>query len=278
MTIKMLTNINILVTRPVHQADAFCELLEQQGGRPIRMPVIEIEAVSLSQEVKLAVEHIDEITFAVFISPNAVEYGLTTLLAHGKIPDKLKLVTIGQASVQKMQDLLGRTPDIYPIEQYNSETLLALDGLQRDQVNHQRVLIFRGQGGRELLASTLRQRGARVEYAEVYQRKKPDIECSVLESVWASDNSPDILTVTSDEGLKNLVAMHDCSCDEQVKFYLNKLHNTPLVVVTEKMRISAQKLGFKSAIIIAAKTSNEALLESVLDWAKIRKQKNKLFF
>ena len=119
----------------------------------------------------------------------------------------------------------------------------------------------------------------------------PELQSGVLESIWGPDgggpdcrdpicrdpncrgpNSPDIITVTSSEGLKNLVAMIACSSDEQHASYLQQLRQTPLVVVTEKMRLNAQTLGFKNAIMIAARASDDALLESVLEWAKIRKQ------
>ena len=270
MPTDLLNDVRILVTRPAHQADVFCHLLEEQGGQAIRLPVIEIEAMALSQKMSAVIDNIDDIDFAIFISPNAVEYGLSVLFDHGKIPDKLKLVTIGQASAQKMQQLLGRMPTIYPTEHYNSEALLALESLQCDKVNHKKILIFRGRGGREFLAEKLRQRGAWVEYAEVYARKKPSPENSMLESIWHHDTSPDIVTVTSNEGLCNLLAMFE-RANEQYDSCLEKLLQTPLVVVTEKMRISAQKSGFKNVIIIHARSSNEALLESVLEWSRIRK-------
>lgn len=276
MPTDSLADIRILVTRPVHQAQAFCDMLAERGGQAIRLPVIEIEAVALSPEMTSVIETMDKIDFAVFISPNAVEHGLAVLLAHDEIPDKLKLVTIGKASAQKMQQLLGRAPDIYPTEQYNSEALLALDSLQSARIKNKKVIIFRGQGGREFLAAGLKQRGASVAYAEVYRRKRPELKNAMLESIWGSDTvffkrrRPDIITLTSNEGLSNLLAMFADSAVEQRELYLQQLLQTPLVVVTEKMRLSAQKSGFKNAIMIAAKASNEALLETVLEWSKIR--------
>ncbi len=270
MHINSLTDIRVLVTRPKHQAVALCQMLEEHGALAVCLPVIEIEAMALSQKMASLMDDIQCIHFAIFISPNAVEHGLATLLAHGEIPDTLKLVTIGKASAQKMQQLLGRAPDIYPIEQYNSEALLALDHLQAEQVNHKNIIIFRGEGGREHLATSLKNRGAKVDYIEVYRRKLPKPKKSVLESLWKENTSPDIVTATSNEGLSNLVAMLAHFGAVEDNFYLQKLFQTPLVVVTEKMRSSAQTLGFKNIIMIAARASNEALLESVLEWSKIR--------
>ncbi len=263
MQTDLLAGIRILVTRPVHQAQAFCDMLFEQAGQAIRLPVINIEAVKLSPEMTGILDRIDKIDFAVFISPNAVEFGLAALLAHGEISDKLKLATIGKASATKMQTILGRLPDIYPLEQYNSEALLALDSLQSSRINNKKIIIFRGQGGRELLAETLQQRGARVDYLELYRRTMPQLQHHEVESVCAS--TLDIITVTSNEGLNNLVVILSALCPEL-------LWQTPLVVVTEKMHTNARNLGFKNTILVAKKASNEAILESVLEWAKIRKQ------
>ena len=150
-------------------------------------------------------------------------------------------------------------PDISPTKQYNSEALLALDSLQKNQLNNKRIIIFRGHGGRELLAKTLTQRGAHVSYAEVYQRVQPRAEHVFLNSLWSAAKQPDIITLSSNEGLHNLLKM---SSDPILK----RIYQTPLIVVTEKMRQQAQKLGFKKAIIIAEKASNMAMLDAVIQY------------
>lgn len=277
MQTDLLAGTRILVTRPAHQAQLLCDMLNAHGGLAIRLPVIKITSIALSKEMINIIENIDKTDFAIFISPNAVEYGIARLLAHGKIPDTLKLATIGKASAQKMRQILGRAPDIYPTEQYNSEALLALDSLQHEQVNNKTIVIFRGCGGRELLAESLRHRGAKVAYIEVYQRIKPEITIQHLETIFGTAEQPHIITITSSEGLDNLVAIlreaisNDSQYGNNVNHsYLECLWQIPLVVVTEKMRNKAQTLGFKNTIIVAAKASNEALLDSVLEWSKMR--------
>ena len=259
MQTDLLKGIKILVTRPAHQAQPLCDMIQAQGGQAIRLPVINIEPLALSKKVVETIAKSDAIDFAVFISPNAVEHGIEQLLKYSKIPDTLKLVTIGQASAKKIQELLGRMPDISPTKQYNSEALLALDSLQKNQLNNKRIIIFRGHGGRELLAKTLTQRGAHVSYAEVYQRVQPRAEHVFLNSLWSAAKQPDIITLSSNEGLHNLLKM---SSDPILK----RIYQTPLIVVTEKMRQQAQKLGFKKAIIIAEKASNMAMLDAVIQY------------
>ena len=258
-----LSGIKVLVTRPAHQAQPLCDMISLQGGQAVRLATIAIEPVTLAEDVQQQISQLEQIDRVIFISPNAVEYGLAQLLAQGKIPDKLKFVTIGKASADKLLQLLGRAPDIYPIQQYNSEALLALPQMQAAEVEHKRILIFRGKGGRELLATTLKQRGAQVHYAEVYQRIIPQHNVDDLRNIVSQ--VPDIATVTSDEGLNNLVSLFTEQFEQQ---QLEQFWQMPLVVVTDKMRLNAQKLGFKNAIMVAAKASNEALLDTIRDWAK----------
>ncbi len=256
-----------MVTRPEHQAQPFCDMLSQQGAQVIRLPLIEIAALPLDKNTRRILAQTELPDFAVFISPNAVAHGLAVLQQHKPLLNKLKLVTIGKASALKMQQILGREPDIYPTEQYNSEALLALDSMQAEQVRNKKVIIFRGQGGRELLADSLRQRGAQVHYAQVYRRIRPQLQTGILDNIWNGPLVPDIISLSSNEALNNLLAMHDTPAD---RHYLPQLLHTPLVVVTEKMRSNARQQGFTEHILLAAKAANEALLESVLEWAKIR--------
>ena len=60
---------------------------------------------------------------------------------------------------------------ISPPLRFDSEALLELP--QLTDVNGRRVIIFRGDGGRELLGETLAARGASVEYVSCYRRGRP---------------------------------------------------------------------------------------------------------
>ncbi len=259
MADNSLAGIKVLVSRPAHQAQTLCDMITQHGGRPLRLPVIEI--VPLNHSLQALIKKLDSYDFAVFISPNAVRFGLQAILARGKIPDKLKLVTIGQASARKLLVLSGRKADIVPQGQYNSETLLAHSELQQDKVKQKKVIIFRGNGGRELLADELRHRGAEVIYAEVYQRVLPDYSDTEFSQIWSQQ--VDIITLTSNEALGNLLTL----CKQHLdKAQLQKLWQIPLVVVTEKMSRAARDAGFRDDILIAEKASDKALFDAVLKW------------
>jgi len=86
----------------------------------------------------------------------------------------------------------------------DSEALLAMREMQR--VAGKRVLIVRGEGGRELLADSLAARGALVEHAVCYRRAKPAADAAPLVAAWRR-GEVDALTLSSAQALDNLIAM-----------------------------------------------------------------------
>lgn len=252
-----LHGLGVLVTRPAHQADALCRLIEQAGGRAIRFPVLAIAPPHDPAAPLATVARLAQYDLAIFVSPNAVEYGLDLIAAHGGLPTGLRLAVVGEGSARALRARLGRGPDLQPTERYDSEGLLALPELQ--QVAGRRVVIFRGDGGRELLGQALRARGATVDYAEVYRRERPNVDARALATQLAA-GVVDIVTVTSSEGLRNLLEL--AGADNVVR-----LRQLPLVVVSERTAALAEALGFSQPAHVAALASDVGLVEAVARWA-----------
>jgi uroporphyrinogen-III synthase len=157
-----LSGFGVLVTRPEHQAEEIVAAIENAGGEAIRFPVIDIEPLEIPDvERKLAKLPPADIT--IFISANAVIFGLPYLDG-----EKTAVAAIGPTTRSTIE-ATGRHVDIYPSAGYDSEHLLEEAELQ--DVSGRNVRIIRGEGGRELLAETLRERGATVDYLEVYRRQ-----------------------------------------------------------------------------------------------------------
>ncbi len=248
-----LDGLRVLVTRPPHQAGHLCDLIAASGGHPVRFPLLAIRDLSANPAVQARLSRLAEYHLAIFISPNAVRFGLAAINRHLGLPSTIKLATVGRGSALALEQALGRAPDIVPTEHYDSEGLLALPALQ--QVSGQRVLVIRGEGGRELLTDTLRQRGATVDHLEVYRRKCPVPDVSVTE--WL--DKTDIITITSSEALQNLMALTPAAQRTQ-------LLTKPLVVVSERTAALAQALGFHHPVIITKHAADEAILQALIDW------------
>lgn len=90
-----------------------------------------------------------------------------------------------------------------PASGFDSEAVLALPEFAENAVRGKRVLVLRGDGGRDLLAETLRARGATVEYLSCYRRSCPVTDPEPLLQP-ARDGRLDALVLTSSEGVRNL--------------------------------------------------------------------------
>lgn len=245
----------ILVTRPARQGDHLCNMIVQAGGVPIRLPAIDIHPVDAIARNSVILSNLRKFTIAIFASRNAVFYAMPLVQDQTDMLDWLQVYALGQGTAAALTEA-GLPSVIHGGERADSETLLALPGLQEVAVRNQRIIIFRGVGGREILATTLRARGAIVDYAEVYQRKKPQYEKSLLDQIWLVDK-PDQMVVTSSEALQNLFTI------------LNPGHrvimlDTPLVVIGARLAEKARVMGFTRRPVMAAAASDEGLMQAIM--------------
>ena len=251
-----LAGLNIVVTRPRDQAAQLAQGVERAGGNAILFPLLEISPPADPQSLRALVARLHEFNLAIFISPNAVRYGMEAILAAGALPARLKIATVGQGSARALRDF-GVQEIIAPRQRFDSEALLALPELQN--VKGWRVVIFRGDGGRELLGDTLKARGATVEYAECYRRAKPQQDATVL---FATD--PHAITLTSSEALHYLWDM----LDEAGRM---RLAGVPLFAPHARIAEAALRLHWRSVTITAS--GDDGMLASLVAWAENRKPK-----
>jgi uroporphyrinogen-III synthase len=245
-----------MVTRPAHQAAHLCELISAAGGIPILLPTVAVENPPDPAPALSIVQRLHEFDIAVFVSANAVEKGIALVTRHGGLPPRLRLAAVGRRTAESLLHHCGRV-DIQAPPPYNSEALLATAELQA--VAGKRIVIFRGVGGRELLAETLRRRGAEIDYAEVYRRVKPVVK---LDDIVPRTGKIDIVMVTSQDGLQNLVEMADM---EQRREWLLNLQ---LVVISPRVAQLAAGLGFKHPALTAAHASDEAVVAACGTYSK----------
>jgi uroporphyrinogen-III synthase len=204
---KALAGIGVLVTRPAAQASELIEAIEAHGGSAVHFPVIDIVPRDAS-EIEASAALLGDPDIVVFVSRNAVEYGLS--YAAGGL-----VAAIGPATAAAIQ-AAGRNIDIQPVAGYDSEHLLAEPDLL--QVAGKLVRIVRGSDGRELLADTLRERGAQIEYLSVYSRNIPEYdatELAELERRWR-ETPVDVITIMSVESVRNLATLLPNSCRAQL--------------------------------------------------------------
>ena len=249
-----LAGSGVLVTRAESQAKRLCQLITEMKGRPIRFPCMEIAAPGSSERLDRLLADVGSFHMALFISANAVRWGLRRL-PGGRLPERLKIAAVGAATARALTDS-GHAVVLVPQQGYDSEALLASPELDAESVAGKRILIFRGRGGRELLRDTLTRRGALVEYAEVYQRRCPErMEGRGPES-WIGDL--DVITATSNMVLDNLFQLSGND-------YRKHIQQTPLIVISERMRRHAVALGCRQ-VMVADGPDDRALVHALCRW------------
>lgn len=255
-----LHGLRVLVTRPAHQADALASLLSAAGAEAIRFPVIDIQDPIDNRALLALIARLPEFDWAIFISANAVAKAMNLIQAGGAWPSRVRVACVGKASAKELKHF-AITDALTPPGRFDSEALLDLPELRA--VDGQRIVIFRGDGGRELLGNSLRERGASVEYGECYRRVKPNADTAPLLRLWARDGI-DVVTVTSSDGLRNLF-------DLVGKLGQQWLIKTPIVVVSARMAQICRDLGFKHAPLIADEASDEAIVRAIRAWRASQK-------
>lgn len=233
----------IVVTRPQAQAAPLAEAIAAAGGKPLIFPLLEISPATDPQPLIEAVARLADYALAIFISPNAVDYALPAILARGPWPEPLIPAAVGQGTV-KVLTAHGIKGCVAPTERFDSEALLELPALAAERVKGQRIAIFRGDGGRELLADTLRERGATVDCVTCYRRSGPSDGVAPLMSAWRAGQL-DALSVSSSEGLRYLVDLLDADG-------LAFLKQTPLFVPHARIAENARALGLSNILLTEA--------------------------
>lgn len=252
-----LAGVGVLITRPAHQAEPLARLIETAGGSAIRFPTIDIAPPTDPSPLLAILDHLTDYDLAIFISPNAVEQTFSWLhAARHEWPKRLPIACVGRATAAAIEKR-GLSAAV-PAERFDSEALLGLALLQ--DVKNKKVLIFRGDGGRELLADTLTLRGAVVAYAECYRRVRPRADTEALIESWRRGEIQ-VVSITSTDGLRNL----DDMLGEIGRGWL---HDTPLVVLSPAQAAACRELGCRGAVIIATEASDEAILEAVKTWRR----------
>ncbi|MBZ4200658.1 MAG: uroporphyrinogen-III synthase [Methylotenera sp.] len=199
-----LTGLHIAVTRPAEQAADLCLAIAAQGGVAIDYPLLAIAALDDYSGFDQAIAGLASADWAIFISSNAVDYAMPRVIKRfGQLPKPLQFAGIGPQTAQHLAKF-GVDQVLMPHTRFDTEALLALAPMQ--SVANKNIVIFRGLGGREVLAETLKSRGARVTFAESYRRYNPQKNALLLEQKW-QQGELDAVVVTSSEAMRNLIQL-----------------------------------------------------------------------
>ena len=247
--------MKVLVTRPEHQAQPLSEALKSLGAEVVQFSTLKIVPVEDQESIKNTLENVDLYDIAVFISANAVFNAAPYLIS---ITEKTLIIAMGPATSRALIEA-GFKRHYVPAKPYTTEALLEMPIFY--DVNAQKILIIKGEGGRNLLANKLSERGAQVTQLSVYRRECPESDPEVLKSFWEGDDQR-IIVVTSGESLRNLYELTPVD-------YRSQLFETPLMVVSPRVAEIAREIGGFAETLVADSAQDEAIIAKFKEWCAI---------
>ncbi|APC16954.1 uroporphyrinogen-III synthase [Pseudomonas frederiksbergensis] len=167
-----MTDWRLLLTRPADDSAVLTRILAEKGIFSSSLPLLDIEPIPVSETMREVIQGMDRYCAVIVVSKPAARIGVDLVERHWPQSQRLKWFSVGSATAQILQD---RGLDVsFPVDGDDSEALLGLTPLREAIARPDaRVLIMRGEGGRELLAERLREQGASVDYLELYRRGLP---------------------------------------------------------------------------------------------------------
>jgi uroporphyrinogen-III synthase len=247
---RTLRGAGIVITRPARQAAGLAREIAAVGGQPLIFPAIVILPPADPGALREVQWHLARYDIAVFVSANAVEYGVGD---PGSWPAGLLTLAPGPGTAAALAAVGVHNVRI-PATTMDSEGLLALPELE--SVAGKRVVIFRGDSGRELLKSALEARGASVTQVECYRRDRPRTGADGLLEAWR-EKRIDAVTLTSSEGVDNLWAI--LSGEARRHFAA-----TPAFAPHPRIAEHAQGLGIRETIVTPP--TDAGLIASLLEY------------
>ena len=190
-----LTGKGILVTRPSAQSGELMLALTAAGGTAFQLPVIEIVPRN-PDAIRSDLAALPDSDIVIFVSRNAVTYGAEAIALRASA--STKIAAIGHAT---QSALVGAGFEVHICSDKGFDSEHLLTHAELEDVAGKNLLIVRGSRGRELLADTLRRRGAKVDYLSAYERKTAtpdDRQLSQLLEAWQNGAIDEVIIMSVD--------------------------------------------------------------------------------
>lgn len=245
--------LRILVCRPEPEASQLADAIRSAGHTPLVLPLIERQPLPETPGQRSMIQDLDLFHHIIAVSP----YAARQLLARidpwwPQFPTGIHWYGVGKGTASVLESA-GLNP-VSPTRGWTSEALLEAPDLT--DLRHQKVLIARGDRGRELLRETLEDRGASVTTLPLYKRESPDYSPERLHQI-LGDEPVHVIIALSGETLNNLIALGENS--------VHNLYNVLLVVPADRVAEKAREAGFRR-VLVPRGLDGPTLIASLEQW------------
>ncbi len=259
-----LQGLRILITRPEGRNEELRSALVAAGAQVWVQPLLRIVPLAENDEryqhARRCLLDLDLYQHIIFISVNAVACGMALIDdLWPQYPLGVRCHAIGAATAKALHDWPWPAGALTPLEAQqggamDSDSLLASAAF--NGVDGQRVLIVRGCGGREQLAQKLRERNARVDYAECYQRCGPGEAADDLQSQLEAA-SIQLVCLNSGDTLQQFTQRIAAARRDEYH----------LVLPSARVQQLAQEAGFRHTLL-AENAGTAATLAAIKTWQR----------
>jgi len=238
----------ILITRPLEQTENLERLLRGVDIDYALFPAFEIKKINTE-----TVNHKYDVI--IFISVNAVNYAEDYY--NKMFVGSFKVFAVGPITAKRLINKNIKV-DCFPKVNASSKELLAMQ--ECSELINKKILIVRGKGGSETLKNHLRELN-QVDYLEVYDRVPCKFTKLHAESMEVFFNSPEgVLMASSNESLSSIVNLFKLYSSNN----FNEFKSRKLIVFSQKIKVLADKLGFKN-IKVTLNPSDQDLINELIN-------------
>jgi uroporphyrinogen-III synthase len=234
----------VILTRPLAQAEPLASRIRALGREVEVLPLLEITPLPDQAPLSAALAGLASYQLAAFVSPNAIDAAFAHITAW---PEALQAAVVGEGSRQALiAKGVPASQIASPADPARSDTEHLLQALDLRALRGARVLIVRGESGRELMADAFRAAGAEVTILPAYRRAIPLLTPALAARLSAlADEGADWI-ITSSEALRGLAGLLN---------QLNKLtivatmQHHHLIVPHSRIAETARELGFQNVTL-----------------------------
>jgi uroporphyrinogen-III synthase len=246
----------VVITRPLQQAEPLARAVAALGREPVLLPLLEISALAEDGQdgLRRVLGDLASYALVAFVSPNAIDASFAHI---GRWPQGVDIAVVGEgsrAALAKYGVGDGSVRIHCPKDPAHSDSEHLLQALDMAQLAGRRVLVVRGEGGRELMPDALREAGALVDTVASYRRAVPALTPELETRLGGLLAAPNDWIITSSEALRGLVSLVAPALQDQ----LRRQH---LIVPHARIHETACALGFTSITLTGS--GDERLLAAL---------------
>ncbi len=197
----------VVITRPAAQAGALADSVAALGREAVLLPLLEILPLPDQSGLQRVLADLADYALVAFVSPNAIDAAFAHLRGW---PAGVALAVLGESSKATLAQhgVDDSNATIFsPLDPARSDSEHLLQALDLAALAGRRVLIVRGETGRELMGDGLRAAGALVTTVAAYRRRVPALTPQLADTLRGLLARQNDWIVTSSEALRGLLAL-----------------------------------------------------------------------